>query len=445
MYSGGIMNVLFINMPIRVNAKPNVVPTGVGILSSLIKTLGHHCEVLDLNCYRPVVGEDEVKKMLLSYSIDFDLICLSGMITTLRWQKKVAKLVRHCFQNVCLISGGGLASDFDSIIFDWIPELDATVQGEGEPILPRILTNLEEVKGSKKIFVPEIVRDLANLPPVDWEAFAMETYVNNPVWGEGAGNASWTPFKDKRSINLISSRGCPYNCNFCDRKATGGSVYRGYGVEQILSEVEHVIEKYDVSFIGFVDDNFISNKKRLELFLPAMEKFNIHWGCHGRLNEIDDALAKKMRQAGCVYIGFGGESADSYVLKRMNKKNSPEQMSLGVRACQRNDITPNCTWIMGYPGETRESLKRTANFILEHGLSQKNMFVATAYPGTKLFEEVKGQIFSVYSDLQEYVLDLDDATKFLAKNDSLLNYSDMSDSDFLECRTHIENGTLELI
>ena len=439
------MKVLFINMPIRVTAKPNIVPTGVGILSHLVKGAGYQCHVLDLNVHRPVVTEKQIRNMLGAYAVQFDAVCLSGMITTLRWQQKIAMLVRDLFPRTCLISGGGLASDFGEIIFNWIPQLDATVQGEGEPVLLRLLSNLEAVKGSKKIFGPEIVKNLTTLPTVDWDVFDMETYVSNPIWGEGAGNASWTPFKNKRSINLISSRGCPYNCNFCDRKATGGSVYRGYGVEQILAEVEDVITRFSVSFIGFVDDNFISNKQRLKTFLPEMEKFGIQWGCHGRLNEIDGQLAEQMRRAGCVYIGFGGESADPYVLKRMNKKNNPEQMSKGVTACLQNDITPNCTWIMGYPGETRESLRRTANFILEHGLSQKNMFVATAYPGTALFEEVKDKIFTVYNSLQEYVLDLDDATKYLQRNDILLNYSDMSDDEFLECREYVEEGDLERI
>ncbi len=439
------MNVLFINMPIRVTAKPNIVPTGIGILSSLTKRIGHRCEVLDLNGIRPVVSLAQVEALLSSYTCEFDVICLSGMITTLRWQQCIAKLVRRNFPKICLVSGGGLASDFDEIIFEWIPELDASVQGEGEPILPQILQDPQALRGSKKIFGAEIVSNLMDVPPVDWDSFDMETYLTNPIWGSGAGNASWTPFRNKRSINLISSRGCPYSCNFCDRKATGGSDYRIYGVDQILSEVRTVVARFSVSFVGFVDDNFISNKSRLDEFLPEMEKVGVTWGCHGRLNEIDEELAGRLRRAGCVYIGFGGESADPYVLKRMNKKNKPEQMAQAIKACQHVDITPNCTWIMGYPGETRESLRRTAGFILEHGLSQKNMFVATAYPGTRLFEEVKEKIFTVYDSLQEYVLDLDDATKFLSKDNIILNYSDMSDAEFLECREYVERGELEMI
>jgi radical SAM superfamily enzyme YgiQ (UPF0313 family) len=436
------MNILLINMPIRVQARPNVVPTGVGILSSLFRQKGHCCTILDLNIHRPPLSTAEISKKLLGFGIEFDLIGLSGMITTLRWQKLLAALCRELFPEGVLISGGGLASDFGEALFDWIPELNAVALGEGEELLDEILGATDRLRGSRKVFGPKITPDLDTIPAVDWDSFEMETYLSNPVWGAGAGNSSWTPFEAKRSINLISSRGCPYSCRFCDRQATGGRNYRLAGTKRLMEDVREVIDRFQVDFIGFVDDNFIADRARLLDFLPLMKETGILWGCHGRLNEIDEPLAAALRAAGCVYIGFGGESADPEVLKRMNKKNSPTQMSVAVKACQRHGITPNCTWIMGYPGETRESLRKTARFILDHGLSQKNLFVATAYPGTAFFDEVKSKIFRAYASLEEYVLDLDDATKVLEHNGMLLNYSDMSDEEFLECRGYVEAGEL---
>ena len=100
---------------------------------------------------------------------------------------------------------------------------------------------------------------------------------------------------------------------------------------------------------------------------------------------------------------------------------------------------------MGYPGETRESLRRTAQFIIKHGLNQKSMFVATAYPGTAFFEEVQDKILSAYGSLERYVLDLDDATKVLTQNGIVLNFSDIPDPEFIECRIHVESGELKKI
>ncbi len=433
-------------MPIRLQAPPNVVPTGIGILSSLVKGLGHACDVLDLNIHRPPLTLEQIRATLqTAYAPHYDLVGLSGMITTLRWQKQLARLCRQLFPDALVVSGGGLASDFGATLFEWIPELDVVVRGEGEEILPRLLAETARLAGSRKVFGPQPPADLDSLPGVDWDAFAMKIYLANPVWGKSAGNSSWTPFESKRSINLVSSRGCPYSCRFCDRNTTGGRNYRLASAERLIADVWQVIDRFQVDFIGFVDDNFMADKRRLAAFLPLMRRTGILWGCHGRLNEIDDHTAAAMREAGCVYIGFGGESADPTVLRRMNKKNDPDQMSRAVKICQRHGITPNCTWIMGYPGETREALRRTARFILDHGLNQRSMFVATAYPGTAFFEEVKDKILSVYGSLEQYVLDLDDATKVLEHDGRLLNFSAMSDEEFRECRRYVEQGALEHI
>lgn len=439
------MKILLLNMPIRVGAAPNIVPTGVGILARMLEDAGHLCDVLDLNIHRPEVTAEQVAGFLRDNRESYDLVGLSGMITTLRWQKIVARLVRDRWDDCCLVSGGGLASDFGADLFAWVPELDVVVRGEGEEPLLKVVGDIDTFKSSRVVLGPEIVDDLDRVPGVAWEKFDMEVYLGHAVWGLGASNSSWTPFAMKRSINLISSRGCPYNCNFCDRHTTGDRNYRLCSAGRLLRDVGEVMEIFQVDFIGFVDDNFISDKKRLREFLPLIERTGIRWGCHGRLNEIDEALAKDLRAAGCVYIGFGGESADSYVLQRMNKKNDPSQMSRAIKACQEAGITPNCTWIMGYPGETRESLRRTARFIVDHGLSQKSMFVATAYPGTHFFTEVRDKILTVYGGLERYVLDLDDATKVLEHDGRLLNFSAMSDTEFQECRSYIENGELERI
>ena len=438
-------DILLINMPIRLHARPNVVPTGVGILAAMAEKLGHRCFVLDLNSLRPEATGEQIEKFLRGYVSGFDCVGLSGMITTLRRQILVAGLVRQVFPETCLISGGGLASDLGDDLFAWIPELDVVVKGEGEPHLAYLLENHRLLRRSKKVLGPEVVHDLDDVPSVAWDKFDLNVYLKNPIWGQEAGNSSWTSFSMERSVNLISSRGCPYSCHFCDREATGGRRYRLCSSQRLIEDVDQVMERFSVDFIGFVDDNFISDRKRLLELLPLLKTRNIHWGCHGRLNEIDRDLAVSLRKSGCLYIGFGGESADSGILKRMNKKNSPEQMAAGIRACQQADIVPNCTWIMGYPGETRKSLRRTAAFILEHGLSQKNMFVATAYPGTEFFRQVRDKIISAYESLYEYVLDLDDASKILEKNGALLNYSDMPDQEFLECKRLVEEGRMDLI
>jgi radical SAM superfamily enzyme YgiQ (UPF0313 family) len=191
-----------------------------------------------------------------------------------------------------------------------------------------------------------------------------------------------------------------------------------------------------------------------------------------------------MAKAGCVYIGFGAESASQNVLRRMGKGgfilkrgvtklpgfdfDFPVTMVDGIKNCLRIGIHSNCTWIMGYPGERLEDLKTSVSFILwqtgnvtHRNFINRKMFTATAYPGTKMFKEPKvrellSNNFGISFDgdlnpicdenLRRYILELDDATKVLFGGDGRpLNLGDMSDDDFMQARQYIDGGEIEKI
>jgi radical SAM superfamily enzyme YgiQ (UPF0313 family) len=188
---------------------------------------------------------------------------------------------------------------------------------------------------------------------------------------------------------------------------------------------------------------------------------------------------------GCVYIGFGAESADPDIIESMQKggfilKNGmtkiadrqfPTTMVAAVRAVADVGIHGNCTWIMGWPGETLEQLQTSVAFIRwqEEYLGQqlgpeiaanavnKSIFMATAYPGTDLFvlEPVRHRLHQQFGinfnpnthqpicdeAFEQYVIALDDATKLLVDPEGRpLNYSGMSDDVLLQAKEHIESG-----
>jgi hypothetical protein len=197
-----------------------------------------------------------------------------------------------------------------------------------------------------------------------------------------------------------------------------------------------------------------------------------------------------MYNAGCRYIGFGAESASPRMLELMGKGGSmlkygvqnvfgfdvPRTMTVGIKNTIEAGIHANCTWIMGYPGETLADLQSTVAFIkwqeevlmasyeenstrykLASEAINKNMFVATAYPGTEMFNDqsVKKALFDGFgieyingkpkcdSSLERYVEQLNDATDLIYTDDgNLLQYSEMADSLFLEIREIISSGNL---
>ena len=540
------MKITFINMPLRETASPNVPPEGPAILASIARQYGAQPSLIDLNGYRI---KDEVAKERglpsgrhLSYNEaedlivrhlkntgDQDVVAFSGKITTLRWQEEMAKIIKKHQPDCFLVTGNGLATEIKAGLFKWIPELDAIGRSEGDDIILLILNDVKNIKelglknavNSNKLspfyigehrgkhrFVYEGNRpkNLNIIPYAAWDLLEsdphghnlLEDYIKVPVWGLAANNSSATPFSMKRSLTTVSSRGCPYACSFCYRGSQGERNYGMRSGEHIAKQIREYVDKYDLDFIGFPDDNFAVDKRRIKRIIPVFKEYGldqIRWGTHTRMDEADERIFD-MAKSGCVYIGFGAESASPHTLTLMKKggfilRNGltpkkingavhefPTTMVTAVENCKSSGVHGNCTWIMGFPGEKLEHLKTSVAFILwqekfwtkgaspgsiEYDLLKdgvnKKMFTATAYPGTAMWRTVSDQLvenfdisFNSHGDpicdenFHKYVLELDDATKVLNnKNGDPVNFGEMPMDTFLQAREYIDSGQIEKI
>lgn len=544
------VSVCFINMPLRESAKPNTPPNGPGLMAARLRQYGAKPTIVDLNAYR-VIDEHsqkhglpngrhltltETEVLLLAHFGRHgqpDIIALSGMITTLRWQENIARICRRISPESFIVSGGGLATEIKSGLLQWIPELDSVAHSEGDDIIllmakdvkhlkdrygnQRYVSKLEQAPyhtllGNRIVYHGDRPINLDVLPFPAWDLLhqdvannpVLEWYIQTPVWGTAANNSSATSFAMERSMTTVSSRGCPYSCKFCFRGAQGERNYGMRSPENLRAEAEWIIHEYGIDFLGFPDDNFAVNPKRIQALPKALGDLGLRWGTHTRLDEADER-AKWMAQAGCVYIGFGAESASAKILEEMGKGGFilrpkgarsnqlesidnfqfPTTMMNGIRKCWEVGIHANCTWIMGYPGETLHDLQTSVAFMKwqideatkgktpgtsEYDLAVQSintrMFVATAYPGTamclhpKVQEALKvnfgitfernscGNVEPVIDkNLREYVLALDDATKVLHNAQGKpLYYGNMSLERFLEARNLVDDGrTLEIL
>jgi len=540
------MKVTFVNMPLRESALPNTPPEGPLILAAILRKFGAEAHLIDLNAYRikddAAIQRDLPNGRHLSYSEaeqmflkhlnnagEQDIVAFSGKITTLRWQEEMAKIVRKHQPDTFIVSGNGLATEIRMGLFNWIPELDAIARSEGDDAILIIAKDVKlikergwdsainsgklspfykgEVNGRHRFMyegnrpsnldeIPYGALDLLESDPYGYNV--LEDYINVPVWGIAANNSSATPFTMKRSLTTVSSRGCPYACAFCYRGAQGERNYGMRSPEHIAKQVRGYVDKYGLDFIGFPDDNFAVDKRRIKKFPAVFKEYGldkVRWGTHTRMDEADARL-HDMAESGCVYIGFGAESAAENTLINMKKggfilKNGftstkvngsiyqfPTTMVNAVKNCRDTNIHGNCTWIMAYPGETLEDLKTSVAFItwqqdfwtkgcargtpeyemMRSGVNRK-MFTATAYPGTEMWNVVKPQLqehfnisFNVLGqpecdeNFHHYVTELDDATKILNdKKGNPVNFGELPLDTFLQVREHIDNDQIEKI
>lgn len=413
------MKILLVNAPVRLDAKPNCIPYGLATVASTLRNHGFEVEVYDINALRPSKGD--ILETLARKT--WDVAGVSGLVTTYRFQKWLIPHLKVFNPEAPVLSGGGLATSSSSLLFTHTP-VDIAVLGEGEQsmlALCRVLErngDLKEAAGirfrengrvettGKRDLIPDL--DAVLFPA--WDLLPMEIYLKNPIWGDVAGNSSGfrKDIEVTRSMNIISSRGCPFSCNYCYH-LFGRSNYRLRSARNVVQEIQALVDGYGVDFIGFVDDNMMASKKRLLEFCDLMEKerLPVTWGCHGRVTSAKPEILDRMAEVGCVWIGYGIESGSQKILDAMNKKATVEQAKKAITNTREAGIYPNTTFIFGYPGETLETIQETVSFKREMGL-QCGSFFATPYPGTPLYRQIRHRI----ADEEAFIESLGDATKF---------------------------------
>lgn len=429
------MKVLLINAPIRLNAKPNCLPYGLAVIASILREKNHDVEILDINALR--LSNDEVIRELQHRQ--WDVAGVSGLITTYKFQKWIIPELKKMNPAAPVISGGGLATSVPEFLFANI-DVDIAVIGEGEQTMPELLDAirlkkpLNDVdglwyrKGTETITTRDRdnVCNLDELPFPAWDLLPIDIYLSNPVWGDVANNSSG--FKKgvevTKSMNIISSRGCPFSCNYCYH-LFGKSSYRFRSAQNIIDEMEILINDYHVDFIGFNDDNMMASEKRLIEFCALLKekKWDITWGCHGRVTSAKPEILKMMAETGCVWIGYGIESGSQKMLDSMNKKATTWQAKQAINNTREAGVYPNTTFIFGYPGETIDTVRESIQFKKEMKLECSSFF-ATPYPGTNLYAEFQNRI----TDETEYIESLNDATDFV------VNLTDFSDEELFELK-----------
>lgn len=445
--------ILLINPPIREFARPNDAPLGLLYIASYLEQHGHDVDVCDLNAYRQL--SKEPTKYFSNYSGYYDVIGLSGLITTYEWQKQILEYLSERGNYGKLVLGGGMATFAPEFVMHNYPEVDIIVTDEGEQALLEIVEGDKwNVNGtySKReddnwnwFRKTSLIPDLDTLPFPNYDKVPVEeVYIPSAIWGRATGNSSGINYDMKRSLNMIMSRGCKYSCKFCAHAfQVPGCRYRMRSVENVISEIDELVDKYNIDFIGFVDDNMCDDDKWIERFCNELleRPYELHWGGSARVDEVSSELLKLMHKAGCEWLGYGIESINTQILRNMNKGHYKQYKQLAedaIRWTKEAGIWCNCTFIIGYPGETIESIKETAQFMHDNDV-RNNMFYATAYPGTKLYDEYEYLILDEYGTQDEYIKALGDATEFR------VNFTDMSNLQLMYARGYAIAGKTEKI
>ena len=190
---------------------------------------------------------------------------------------------------------------------------------------------------------------------------------------------------------VMSTRGCPYACEFCSNVVFGDS-YRERSAASVLDEVEEALSLgYDR--ISFADDVFTLRRAHVLAFCDEVARRGLRfsWECLGRVDALDDELAARLRAAGCFRIFFGIESGSDATLALMNKRITRDQARAAVEAAHRAGLEVGAFFIVYYPGESEESALETLRFATRLPLDYLGLTMPYPLPGTALSARLAGR------------------------------------------------------
>lgn len=260
------------------------------------------------------------------------------------------------------------------------------------------------VKSRKTFFKPrKKFLDLNSLPIPSFHLLPMEKYFYE-ILGD-----HFTLFE--------ASRGCPFSCTFCASSQMYGKYYRIKKAENLIREIEYAIENFGVKTAYFMDLEFTLNNKinrenvKKICNILIEKKFDFKWCCQTRVDSIDYELLKKMKLAGCELIHFGVESGSERILKSIDKKVTLNQIENSIRITKKVGIKTVCFFIFGLPNETVEDMMRTIKFAKRINPTFASFNIATPYPNTAFYENVKEELSDLFPAYYDGILKIDDLKK----------------------------------
>jgi anaerobic magnesium-protoporphyrin IX monomethyl ester cyclase len=198
------------------------------------------------------------------------------------------------------------------------------------------------------------------------------------------------PFcKHAPNAQMMSSRGCPYQCIYCLEPWVfyGKRSYRARTAESVVDEMEYLVREYGVKEIYFDDSSFSVDQERVKRICETIKErgLRVYWSCMADAKLTQDTL-NAMKEAGCIAIKFGVESADPRILENIQKHVNLDNVRNVVRLLKKAGIESHATYMFGLPGETRETMRKTMEFAFSLGTDTAQFSVAIPYPGTKFHE-----------------------------------------------------------
>ncbi len=404
--------ILFLNPPLTKEERGGAlsaaiarsIPYGLISLASAVRDAGYETALIDATNLEYSI-EETVDRVL---AVTPEYVGISTVTLSIDKSAEVARLLKQKNRDVKIIVGGAHLSSVPEETMASFPHFDVGVIGEGEETLVDLLKAFENniglgnVKGIIYREGNKIITTEKRPPLKDLDCLSM------PAWdilGDNMANfyrPSAPSYIRLPSTTIVTSRGCPGNCIFCNSKSIFGRL-RCFSADYVIGMLRHLTNKYRIRDISIYDDNFIFFKNRVKNICNAIinEKIDITWSCYSRVDQGDEELFKLMKKAGCWQISYGIESGSQRILDFMRKNVTLKQIVNTLTVTKKAGLRTRGFFMIGNLKENRDSILETINFMKEIPLDDFHFTYFTPLPGTEAFNiaEKYGKFDKTYSKM----------------------------------------------
>lgn len=382
----------------------NVLPTmGIGYIAALLEKNGITASVFDY------IGEPETLNGIMDdiSKVFPDMIGITATILTISTSHELAREIKKRFPRIPLVIGGPqLCSAPEKTMKDGPYDMGAI--GEGEMTMLELVNAMidgkDDLSGIKGLVIRKGGELIFNAP---------RPYIKDLDILPFPARHLYPPLRKYRPVPasyirkpvglMISSRGCPYQCIFCDRKVFGNE-FRTHSPKYVVDEMENVMKVHGAREIRFMDDTFTLDIKRVDAICDEIFKreIKVPWTCLTRVNTVNLDILKKMKRAGCWQVIYGIEAGDQRMLDIIKKGVTVEQNEMGIMLAKQAGLNVRATFVFGLPGETLETIKKTVDFAKRMKLDVVNFFTVILFPGNELYAIAKKKGKILHENYDEY-------------------------------------------
>lgn len=375
------MKILFVNPPARRREYQSIVVPPLGLLhvATYLKQAGYDVRIKD--AFAEGMDWTDFEKFIADEKPD--ILGLGGMTPVIDTTFRAIRIARPYVG--WIVIGGPHVSQFQQEVFTQCPGIDYGVVGEGEETALALVNALQQglsPEGMDGVITSRCCGgqrrtnpDIDTLPVPDRSLIPNRRYryplaLHRPV------------------TTLVTSRGCPFGCTFCD-KSVFGSTWRGRSAEHVLAEIDDIFLGHGIRSLIFYDDLFTLKRERVIGICEGILQrgYRLDWKCEGRVNLVDPAVLRLMKKAGCSLIAYGVESASQAGLDYLDKRVTVEQIERAFALTAEAGIRTMAYFILGIPVEMYAEELKTIELAKRIRANYAQFSVLSPYRGTAIYDD----------------------------------------------------------